>query len=228
MVDGLLLNYTHGFPPEMMDIVRDHAIPAVWINSKQESDCVYFDDLGAGREATRLLAERGHRAVAYVDYSHGPSFPTPHYSAGDRRAGYAEAMRAAGLAPRFIEPRSGFDVPSPRRIEAAEAWLGRADRPTGLVCYGPAEVTAVMVAAKGLRLESPRDFSMVTFGEAPIKQFGPHVTTLVTPEEALGREAVGMLLARIEGGERLSPRKVALQLREGQTCGPPPAKGSSA
>jgi LacI family transcriptional regulator len=39
MVDGLLLNYTHGIPQRMSDLIDRHNLPAVWINSKRLGYC---------------------------------------------------------------------------------------------------------------------------------------------------------------------------------------------
>jgi LacI family transcriptional regulator len=56
-----------------------------------ESDTVLLDNLGGARSAVEHLIARGHRRIAYV--GDAPEL----YTAGERLAGYREALRAAGL-----------------------------------------------------------------------------------------------------------------------------------
>ena len=51
MADGMIVNYTHEIPQPMLDVIRAHHTPAVWLNAKLASDCVYPDDLGAAQQA---------------------------------------------------------------------------------------------------------------------------------------------------------------------------------
>src|SRR5215475_10876419 len=39
--DGIIVNYTHEIPESMLKLIRDHHAPAVWVNAKLDSDCVY-------------------------------------------------------------------------------------------------------------------------------------------------------------------------------------------
>ena len=79
----------------------------MWVNAKFEVDCVYPDDYGAAKSATRQLIELGHRRIAFVHFINplfGATFeesrPRFHYSVEDRAFGYRDAMREAGLSPR--------------------------------------------------------------------------------------------------------------------------------
>ncbi len=225
--DGFLVDYTHGIPDRMIQLIRSFRIPAVWINSKQDFDCVRPDDLSAGRDATGQLLSLGHRRVAYANYTYGPGFPQPHYSVAERQAGYEQAMRAAGLTPRVLRATEGYDVVATKRVAFSRRWLGGPDRPTGVVCYGGSEAQPIFHAATCMGLAMPGDLSLTMFGEAPIKWFGPLLSAWLTPDREVGREATRMLLEKIRRPERkLASRTVPFNFFEhGATCAPPRSGG---
>ncbi len=221
--DGFLVDYTHGIPVGMKRLIDDFAIPAIWINSKQDHDCVRPDDFGAARAATEDLLKLGHRRIAFAHYSVGPAFPNPHYSVADRREGYEIAMRAAGLEPRVIMATEGFDVPATERVQYTRQWLDSPDRPTAVVCYGSSEAQPVFYVGAIMGLSIPGDLSIVTFGNSPIKWFGPEITIWLNPDHAVGREATTMLLQKIRRPDhKRETRIVPFELYEhGVTCAPP-------
>jgi hypothetical protein len=46
MVDGLLVAFNLSTPPGMIETIRRHNIPSIWLNSDQEIDCVRPNDEG--------------------------------------------------------------------------------------------------------------------------------------------------------------------------------------
>ena len=225
MADGLLINYNAAIPVELIEAIKRHRIPAVWINSQQPHNCVYPDDLGAGRQATEHLLSLGHQRIAYVDYSYGSARPAAHYSAHDRLGGYEQAMRSAGLAPRVIRAPQGLS--GEQRLPAVLAWLKAADRPTAVVTYSPRDALPILHAATAvLRLRVPQDLSLVTIEDFVADQSGVALTTVIIPRYELGQVAVQMLLERIADPRReLAPRALPCRLVVGETTGAP-AQGS--
>jgi DNA-binding LacI/PurR family transcriptional regulator len=49
--DGLLINMIADIPDSFIETVRSLNTPAIWMNSKQSSDCVHPDDFKAGQMA---------------------------------------------------------------------------------------------------------------------------------------------------------------------------------
>lgn len=220
MADGLLINYNAAIPAALIEAIEQHRIPAVWINSQQPYNCVYPDDLGAGRQATEHLLALGRRRIAYVDYSHGSLRPADHYSARDRLDGYAQAMRAAGLQSRVIDSEHGLSAG--QRLPAILAWLDAADRPDAVVTYSPRDVGPILHAATALRrLRVPQDLALATIDDDIADQSGVAVTTVMIPRYDLGRVAVEMLLERIAHPRReLTPRVLPCRLQVGDGSGP--------
>ena len=224
--DGLLISYALNVPPRMIDLIEKYHIPSIWMNLNRTSDCVYADDLGAARAATRKLIDLGHHKVAYADYQYGRG-GLDHYSAVDRQQGYELEMKAAGLTPvilRDIDPlRSDHYVAPPdfrggRRLYYSLQWLSQKDRPTAVLTYGHETAIPIMLAAERLGLHLGAEFAMITFGDEPLWITSLACTTMTLLNEDLGRQAVAMLVEKIANPQRrLLPQKVGYRLFTAQT-----------
>jgi LacI family transcriptional regulator len=208
--DGLLLNVINDIPAAFVEAIRAHRIPTVWINSKQEFDCVHPDDLAGGRLATEHLLALGHERIAYVKTRAVNGATILHYSEEDRFAAYEATMKSAGLTPRRAwlseNPASLEQITADRRVEDAAALLSGPDRPTAVVAYELEEALAVCYAAAGLGLSVPRDLSVVMFHHGAITAAPLPLTTIELSIWEMGREAVDLLVAKIADPERTSSR----------------------
>ncbi len=214
--DGLLVNYNAHIPAEMIQLIGRYRLPAVWLNSRHDHDCVYPDDRAAGQTATQHLLDRGHRRIALLDFI-TPNRPAEaHYSGLDRFAGYAAAMKAAGLRPRRTGDQDTFY--GGRMIEELVQLFQAEDRPTAAVCYCGTEARGAVLAATTRGLRVPNDLSLITFGDRPIEDMGPKVSYLRLPHQTMGRRAVQMLKHRLDHpGDPLPPEPVPFTFQQGQT-----------
>ena len=217
--DGLLVNYTHGAPRQMLELIKQFRIPAMWLNCKLDVDCVHPDDYRAGYEATEHLLAIGHTRIAYLDYSHGSEeLHKAHHSAVDRVNGYLTAMVDAGLTPRII--RGKQKVHTQERTAFSRQWLAQPDRPTAAVVYSGLTETAYAAATLGMEL--PRDLSLVVFGDTRINACIGWIDTMVIPQRKLAVEAIDALMTKINHPERLfDPRVVPFELEVGASTAPP-------
>ncbi len=217
--DGLLVNYNKLLPPGLERVVADSRVPAVWINRKRGTDACHPDDHAAGREATRALLALGHRRVAYCSFSYRPD--RLHYSEVDRRQGYLDAMREAGLAPLTVDRCRHPVADDAGRTALWRRLLQESRRPTAVVTYGLTTAMNIIRATDMLGLAIPGDLSLVTFAGAPAYA-GLGLDTWLVPEAEMGRQAVGMLLARIASpDDPLPSHAVPFGLaRAGSTAGP--------
>lgn len=205
MSDGLLVNYTHQIPPQVAEAIDQSAIPTVWLNVKRDFDCVYPDDVAAGRMATEYLIQRGYRKIAYFHLG-----GSGHYSEEDRRKGYLDAMKAAGLSPQVHEvacehagrhhPEAGesFDP----RLPLALQWLDRSDRPQAVVTYSSWTALPLLSAALYRSLRPGKDLAITTVDDACVTDSGIPITTAVIDGTDMGRRAVQMLMKKIEEPEK--------------------------
>lgn len=214
MADGIFVNYTHDIPDEMLRLIREQQAPAVWINSKLPTDCVYPDDLNGSRRLTEHLLALGHRRIAYLktDYS-------AHYSQADRRAGYEQAMVAAGQMPDVVDR----EVPGGELYDLFRAILTRLDRPTAVIVR-PEDLMLTLVLARELGLQVPHDLSVASIAGAAPAMLGLEITSALVPAEEEGRMAVEMLLEKLDSpGVALPSRCVDFAWFAGTSCGPAPA-----
>lgn len=224
MADGLLIDLTHQIPARFANLIAEHHMPAVWINSRQSGDCVYPDDFEAGRRAGEHLLELGHRRLAFAGYVAGEKQPPHHYSAFDRRDGVSQALQSAGillenvLIEDWVTPLTDFEA----RVQLWREILRRPVRPTAIVAYSDAQTSPVLRAAELEGLQVPGDLSLVTFG-ADSRYLGRVLTHFELPNVEVGRAAVRQLLRKIEAPDQvLAPLAVSFAFEPGQTCAAPP------
>ena len=217
MSDGLLINYNVGIPSRMVELIEEHRLPSVWLNVKRDAYAVYPDDFGAGAEATRRLLALGHRRIAYVGYQPGGG---AHYSQTDRREGYRQAMKEAGLAPQVLSDRVQ-DASVERQIANWAEVLRGPDRPMAVVGYSLGECRPLVRAADRLGLVIPRDLSVITF-EGHLAFLSEGLAVMLIPEAEVGCQGVAMLLERIEApNEPMASRAVGFGFEAGDSLAPP-------
>lgn len=224
--DGVFVN-RHGFAPApFLDRIQELRIPAVFLNSKQEFDAVYPQDLQGGRLAAEYLLGLGHERVAYVETE---ARRRPHYSESDRRMGFEKAMAAAGRVSRlhllpaeWHAERDAGNAGKDARVEAAIGLLGGADRPTAVVAYEMTESMAVLRAALALGLRIPDDLSLIQFHNRVDDRYSLPIHTVSNMMQEVGENAVALLMEKIESPDRPLPSKAIPEvLIEGATCAPP-------
>ncbi len=228
--DGLLIDYTDREPRQLVRLLGKYRTPSIWINHKQAADCVCYDDEGGAAAATRHLLALGHQRIAYLDFVEKARWPLVHTSRRDRYAGYARAMREAGLRPTL--PSAFGGVPKPQRLEATVHLLRRPDRPTALLGYDAGIRLLHAATLAGLRV--PRDVSIMAFGpqaqSAAIDEeefLGRRIGTMGLPVEQAGQQAVELLQRKMAAPERKVPACVLpLIFDPGDTCGPAPVAGT--
>ncbi len=221
--DGLIINYNAAIPDEMIRLIHDFALPAVWLNSRHETNCIYSDEVATTSQATRHLLSLGHRRIAFVNYVTGYSKKGWHYSTQDRFAGYSQALAEAGLKPLLIAGPESLARENQARIEFSKQWLGGPSRPTAVVCYNAETAYSVLFAAAGLGLSIPRQLSVVSFGSSRLHEIGMVLGTILVPEYELGLLGTRMLLKVIEDATHIvPPQQVRGEFHAGESCAPAP------
>jgi DNA-binding LacI/PurR family transcriptional regulator len=200
------------------------AVPIVLLNSHSEQTGRYtfsiaIDDRHGAHLATQHLTEQGHRRIAYV------TGPANHSDDLQRRAGYRDALSAAGL---------GFDP------DLVIAGTGRADGgelclplllsldqpPTAVFCYNDMTAIGLLRAARMAGKRVPDDLAVVGFDDIPFASYiRPPLTTIAQPKRQMGQQAMEMVLALMDdgGGRREDVANVvvrgALVVRESSVGG---------
>ncbi len=181
--DGLVINYNSHTPPRLAELIAQAKIPAIWVNDRRESDCVFPDDLAAAKSATERLIAAGHTRIGYAGW-----MPGPHYSMGDRLAGYQAAMASHGLD----------ECVALLEREPASSLFATSDRPTAVVCYSPVVLQSVWETA-------PQKCALVVFHNEPYTTLEHTFDTWLLLDYTLGTVAIEQLMQKINQPESLRP-----------------------
>lgn len=182
-------------------------------------DRVSSNYYAATQKVMEHLLSFGHRQIGFV---HGVQSP---FLAEDRFLPYQECLLAAGLpVEEDLNIRCGTTIQD--GYQAAEKLLQRSIRPTALIAINDLLAIGVMRAAADVGLKIPQDLSVVGYDDIPFARYMvPRLTTVSKDAVGLGREAVKLVLARIQDPDRpqqtftLTPRVL---IRE--STGPAPQK----
>ncbi len=221
---ALILNY-HGKVPSGLDgHLARIGLPAVWLNQRRESSCVYPDDAAGAHLLTSRLLAMGHRRITYLQ-TIWPNHQSigDHYSVSDRRSGYRQMMREAGLEPHVIDLVGSDGLPQSGEHERARyaALLDHRDHATAFLSYS-SEASTLGSALTQRKLSCPGDCSLGLVGaNSPVNAWWLFSGTCVDWEE-LGRNAAKLALeAAADPSQPVPAIAVPHVWVDGETLGPP-------
>lgn len=171
-------------------------VPAVLVGQQMDGmSCVYHDDRGAARAVTELLLQKGRRQVGYVGVT-----PRDRAAGAARRAGYQDALHAAGMEPNpaWME-QSDFSIDG--GSAAAERLLARVPDIEGIFCATDSIAIGVKkrLEAQGKRI--PEEVALVGIGHSRLSELvQPKLATAHYYYQTSGEEAARDLLEIIEQG----------------------------
>jgi LacI family transcriptional regulator len=158
-------------------------------------DFLALENERGARMATEHLLSLGHRRIAFFG-GHGDSS-----SCRQRRAGYANALSAAGIAP----DRGWLVECEPTRVAAAHETSTLFERDPGLtaaVCYNDNVALGLMLGLQARGTRPGVDFALTGFDDIPEAALStPPLTTLSVDPRARGRQAAELLLQRVRAPE---------------------------
>ncbi|WP_203071405.1 LacI family DNA-binding transcriptional regulator [Falsiroseomonas ponticola] len=199
LVDGLMMasaaEGTHA-----IELCARFGIPAVLINRRlpgASTSAVTNDDRHGIGLAVAHLVGLGHRRIAHLAGPPGVS------TAIDRREGFLEALRAAGLEPAAMVDAAGYTRAAG---QAAMRALLAGPGFTALVVANDMLCLGVYDVLQGSGLRAGADLSVTGFNDMPfVDLIDPPLTTIRIQHAAMGREAAEALLAEI--AEPAAPRR---------------------
>ncbi|QJU59774.1 LacI family DNA-binding transcriptional regulator [Sphingomonas sp. AP4-R1] len=157
-----------------------------------DSRMVASNDREGVRNAVSYLIEQGHRRIGLV------AGPTGFRSAKERRTGFEDALREAGIPlQRSLIAEGDYTFES--GLVAAERLLELTPRPTAIFSSSDTMAAGVMHAARRRGLEIPDDLSIIGFDDTPVAaHVWPPLTTVRWPIVSMGRSAALKLVAGLE------------------------------
>jgi len=189
--------------------VRAAGVPVICLGRSELADLSYVDadNQGGARQAVGHLITSGRRSIATI------AGPRDMLVAGDRLAGYQEALTDAGLEPDRAVARGDFTAAS-----GEHAMLRLLDRSPHLdAVFAASDLMALgaLRVLRRLRVRVPDQVAVVGFDDAALAQHTmPLLTTVRQPVEEMGARAVQELLAARAGACRTIVLPTSLVVRE--------------
>jgi LacI family transcriptional regulator len=198
----------------------DHAAASSSLAQLGDHDhMVASNDRQVVREATDFLIQQGHRLIGLIEG------PDGFRSAHERRLGFEDAIKAAGLSlPRSLIARGNYTFET--GVTAANRLFDLSPRPTAIFASNDEMAAGVVFAARERGIIVPDDLSVIGFDDTPIAaHIWPPLTTVRWPIVSMGRAAARKLVAGIVGGEAAEPQPSELpsMLVKRASVGPPTA-----
>jgi DNA-binding LacI/PurR family transcriptional regulator len=196
-VDGLLVISLPLFDDEVSALERDR-LPVVMIDTGHPRvPHVVTDDVRGGELAAEHLIARGHRRIGFVGDL--PAGPFGFTSSEQRREGFRQALRRAGIAPdERLERRGRHDRDEARSLAAD--LLAAPDRPTAVFAASDTQALGVLEAAQSAGLAVPRDLAVIGFDDTEIAG-AVGLSTVRQPLRQSGARGADLLFAALDGTE---------------------------
>ena len=222
-VDGIVA-ISPRVDPAWLERIAEHT-PLVMIGRHDRSDrydTITGDDRSGAEQVMSHLIELGHRRIVHLTIH--PSRPKPPWAgqAGDephmiRNAVYRERMLALGLEPSVIHTL--FD--GSEAHAATRALLDSPEPPTAIFAGNDTLAIGVLSAIAEAGLDE-QDVSVVGYDDIPIARH-PLVSLSSVDQSGIvmGREAVRLLLERLEGRTEAVRSQIPTELRERRSSAAP-------
>lgn len=170
-----------------------------------EAQCIRVENYEGGYRATRYLIELGHRRIAHI------AGPSSHLDSQERREGYQQALRDAGLPiDEGLIVEGEFSEQS--GLMTVEALFARAARFTAVFASNDQMAYGARLAFYRRGLRVPADISLIGFDDLTSSVYvTPPLTTVRQHMVEMGKAAAGGVLQLLAGEMPVLP-KVATEL----------------
>jgi DNA-binding LacI/PurR family transcriptional regulator len=203
-----------------LPVLRDVATPAVLIGLPADTrglTCIDLDFAATGATCVDHLADLGHRDIALIGESPGVY---------QRHTGFAERTLAGFTARAAARGLRAVHRPCEGTFESVAGTLTRilGERPstTGFVVQNEAAIPPLMSLLRQLGRLVPEENSVVAICPDQVAvQSSPRLTSVCIPAEEMGRGAVQLAMAQLDGEPTTGSTLLAplLTIRESSTIG---------
>lgn len=194
-IDGLVLMTPESVTSAAAERFR-HQVPVVLLNPATAPgpyDAISFDNEGGAQAMVQHLLSLGHTRIATI------TGPAGNVDAQGRLTAYRNTLTAAGRYDPMLEIVGDFTQAGGH--EAALRLMERKPLPSAVFVANDHMAVSVMAAFREAGLRVPHDIAVGGFDDIAMSRFlTPTLTTVRVDLDALGRHAVGSLVARRAGG----------------------------
>ncbi|WP_085524587.1 LacI family DNA-binding transcriptional regulator [Tuberibacillus sp. Marseille-P3662] len=197
-VDGIILLYSR-VNDQIMAYLQESDLPFVVIGKPYQNvegiTHVDNDNIGAAKQATEYLIQRGHRQIGFVGGDLDLVVTV------DRLQGYQKAIERSGLSYNGDYVVHGEFLEEGGR-QAVNQLLSISEPPTGLVVTDDLMALGILNALNEMGVDVPHDMSVVSFNNVMLAELStPSLTSVGINIFSLGFEAVNCLIEKITDPE---------------------------
>jgi len=203
-IDGAILLWANP-PAKTLQQLDEEKLPYILFGRRVEYPHTSFvapNNKDGAYQLTRHLIEQGHTRIGFM------TRPEHGITHDDRFGGYCQALTEASIlledslvVETHIEPDSGY--------KAMQQFLALDNPPTAVFAFYDLMAVDALRAIHEHGLSVPDDIALVGFdGLRSSLITNPPLTTVKQPLEEMGREAVRLLLRRIDNPDRDPDRRI--------------------
>ena len=202
VIDGLIFSPLALSAEEIAE--RNDDLPMVLLGERAVPpghDHVAVDSVAAARAMTEHLLALGRRRIAVIGWE------SQQGTASVRLLGYQQALAAAGVAP---DPGLVVGV---AHYERADGWtamrmlLALDDPPDAVFCFNDLMAIGALRACADAGVSVPGQVAVAGFDDITEGRFAnPRLTTVAADLDVLAREALRLLLRRVNGADATAER----------------------
>jgi LacI family transcriptional regulator len=196
-IDGVIIQVSNLLKDSAMSKLIDKRVPTVFINSRiaRVAGSVVINDESTAHLATRHLIDLGHRYIGML------AGPPGLYTTRRRLIGFERAMNEAGL-----EVRRSWIVDGSYDVDTGRLGMRRMLRlrslPTAIFVTTISAAVGALAVAREAGITVPDDLSLIGLHDFWFAEHtSPPLTTVRTPQFALGIGAMRALAERIAGSD---------------------------
>ena len=152
-------------------------------------DAVNIENFTGGKFATEHLIKLGHKKIIHI------AGPAEGYEGVQRKCGYEEAMKLAGLKSEIIQGDWSIETGYRAGSELAQ----RKDLPTAIFTSNDHLALGVLKAFAENKIKVPHDVSIIGFDNIPESgYFSPALSTIHQNFDELGKIAIDRMLLQLK------------------------------
>lgn len=168
---------------------RQHQIKVVLLNRVQRDiriNAVACDNYQGGRDAGRILLERGRRKIGFIG---GIANTSTH---AERLRGFRDVLSEAGLS---IHAQASGEFDYQHGYRAGEILMSANDPPDAIFCCNDIMALAMIDVARQRGIRVPEDVAVVGFDDIPMASWNAYrLTTIRQPVERMVQEALSLIV----------------------------------
>lgn len=201
-LDGMLLPPPLCDNPDILEALQSSGKPFARIAPSISMEVglrVETNDVEAARQMTEKLIELGHTSIGFVTGRSGTA------TTRRRLEGFLTAMKDANLSvPDSLISEGTFEYRS--GLDAGEALLSQANRPTAIFASNDEMAAGLIAAAHKFGLSVPQDLSISGFDDSVVATvIWPPLTTVRQPIKDMATIAVSSVIEKLRGQAEDTP-----------------------